>query len=580
MTLHSRRQRRLRPGAWPWLPAAIAAAALLIAGCRPISDGGRGDQTAAEPRGEQPTEERTGESRPSEGQRGGDVAPAVTWDPAPSCENHPQDLAAWRAELDAADQDPAHAAYLAMLIDQMGRYTRLLPEYTVETLADALAADTAGDPEAEREQALTVLWLNLVSERLNRGTALTTEDFAAETATPAAASAAAPAGKIVPPQTVGDLIDRLAALPAGTPDLTWLISLADAVNRGDQPGAPVCAELIYRAGADLHTAQWTAGGVVTRTQTLSAPVGFTSFSPDHTRLVVQTPRGDSAGGPLYLYDLATKQTTNLNEHSGLPNYSSVSALKVVGWHPDNHHLLLANEDDEVTLWLDLDSASYTPVSLQIDSSAMAPPRAFTLAPDGSGFTFLTYDRDTQDTNLFWHDLAAGSTRLLLTIPADGGKLEGLQISPSGDQAVFVLRKGSRREGRSEELQLVSLTDGSSRLLLSGALGPVRPVWSPDGERIAFVRRNLDQPIKPGPHAVMPLGDIWTLAVESGEQQQLTYTAAIERPPVWSPAGGYLAFVTAGGEIGMVGSAPNSPSPIWRMGAELDQPQLTRIGFLP
>lgn len=56
-------------------------------------------------------------------------------------------------------------------------------------------------------------------------------------------------------------------------------------------------------------------------------------------LVVQTPRGDTAGGPLYLYDLATEQTTNLNEQSGLPSYNSISALKVVGWHPNNSYLL-------------------------------------------------------------------------------------------------------------------------------------------------------------------------------------------------------------------------------------------------
>ncbi len=85
-------------------------------------------------------------------------------------------------------------------------------------------------------------------------------------------------------------------------------------------------------------------------------------------------------------------------------------------------------------------------------------------------------------------------------------------------------------------------------------------------------------MKASPHAALPLGDIWTLAVDSGELQQLTFTEAIERPPVWSPAGRYLAFVTAGGELGMVSSS--EPDSIWRLDTQLLQPQLTRIGFLP
>jgi Tol biopolymer transport system component len=241
-------------------------------------------------------------------------------------------------------------------------------------------------------------------------------------------------------------------------------------------------------------------------------------------------------------------------------------------------LLLANEDDEVTIWLDLESGTYTPLALGVDTSQMAAPRAFTIAPDGSGFAFLTYDRSTEAANIFWYDMEEEAARLVRTHTAAEGELEDLQISPTGGQAVYVLHKGSRREGRSEELRLVDLDTGESRVLLSGPLGPLQPAWSPDGERIAFVRRNLDAPVKPGPHAAMPLGDVWTLEVASGELQQLTFTQAITRPPVWSPAGRHLAFVTAGGELGLVESS--QPDGIWRVDTQLLQPQFTRIGFLP
>jgi Tol biopolymer transport system component len=152
------------------------------------------------------------------------------------------------------------------------------------------------------------------------------------------------------------------------------------------------------------------------------------------------------------------------------------------------------------------------------------------------------------------------------------------VAPDGQQAVFVLHTGSRREGRSEELRLVDLDSGEQQVLLSGPLGPLQPVWSPDGKQIAYVQRSMDKPLKAGPQVAMPLGDIWTIDVASGELQQLTFTQAITRPPVWSPAGKLLAFVTAGGELGLVSSS--EPGVIWRIGDQLLQPQFTRLGFIP
>jgi len=558
---------------------------VLLASCRPVTAAGgqavtgaaqtpRGDGTGQGNRGDADDQRSDGAGARdgSEGQRseGGEpgakaqAAAPVTWDEAPACENEPHDLAAWRADFAAYDPDAPAGVHLDMLLDQMHRYTQVLPAYAVPEMARLLSLDPGtSDRESATEQMLAVLWLNLIDERLNRATAL------------AAAGAEASAEA---PQSVGELSDRLAAAPAEGAEWPALMALAAAVARGEQLGAQVCAQLIYRSGPDLHIVQWNEEGAAALVQELDAPAGYTTFSPDYTRLAIQTPRGDTAGGPLYLYTVATEATVNLNEESGLPIYSSISALKVVGWHPDNQRLLLANEDDEVTLWLDLQNQTYTPVVLGIDASKMAPPRSFLLSPDGSGFTFLTSDRETKATNLFWYDLAGSASRLLLTLPDDGGKLEGLQIAPDGEQAVFVLHKGSRRQGRSEELVLVDLQDGSSEVLLSGALGPVRPVWSPDSRRIAFVRRSMEQPIKAAPHAAPPLGDIWTLTIASGEMQQLTFTGALDRPPVWSPSGDLLAFVTSGGEIGLVGST--QPELIWRVESQVDQPQFTHIGFLP
>ena len=156
---------------------------------------------------------------------------------------------------------------------------------------------------------------------------------------------------------------------------------------------------------------WSDNGIERETFPLTdVPNGITSFSPDFSRLVVQTPHGHTAGGPLYLYDLETEQLVNLNDQIGLPSNTGVSALRVAGWHPDGQQLLLVNEDDEVTIWLDLASETYQALALGIDTSQMAPPRHFALAPDGSGFTFETNKRETtsrdaQVAYLYWYDLS-------------------------------------------------------------------------------------------------------------------------------------------------------------------------------
>ena len=122
---------------------------------------------------------------------------------------------------------------------------------------------------------------------------------------------------------------------------------------------------------------WSDGGIERATHPLAdVPNGITSFSPDFTRLVVQTPHGHTAGGPLYLYDLETEQLVNLNDQIGLPSYTGVSALRVAGWHPDGQQLLLVNEDDEVTIWLDLASGD-------LSSTCIGHRHR----PDGSAATF-------------------------------------------------------------------------------------------------------------------------------------------------------------------------------------------------
>lgn len=383
---------------------------------------------------------------------------------------------------------------------------------------------------------------------------------------------------------------------APVPEISWTEPplCQDSEQDQGQDQQTVCARIVYRAGEELRELIWSEAGIARETRALTdVPRGITSFSPDVTRLVVQTPRGHTAGGPLYLYDLETEQLFNINEQIGLPIYSSVSALRVAGWHPDGQQLLLVNEDDEVTLWLDLESGSYRALALDIDMGQMAPPRRFALAPDGSGFTFDTHSRDatghnTDTASLYWYDLATDETRLLLTVPSAQGRLAESAIAPDGEQLAYLVQRGGRKQGRSEEVYLMELaeertdtttaTSADSRLLLAGNLGPTLPVWSPDGEQLALIQRDLDEPLQAGHNQPPPYGDIWLINALSGENTQLTHTEALEQPPVWSPDGRYLAFITADGQIGMV--AVETSGMIWQLDDTSLNSEFIQIAFAP
>jgi TolB protein len=76
-----------------------------------------------------------------------------------------------------------------------------------------------------------------------------------------------------------------------------------------------------------------------------------------------------------------------------------------------------------------------------------------------------------------------------------------------------------------------------------------PVWSPDGQHIAFTLQ--PQPAE-GTLQVRPNVDIWVMDIETGARTQLTQDPGADLWPVWSPDGQSIAFVSerdnANGEV--------------------------------
>jgi dipeptidyl aminopeptidase/acylaminoacyl peptidase len=143
----------------------------------------------------------------------------------------------------------------------------------------------------------------------------------------------------------------------------------------------------------------------------------------------------------------------------------------------------------------------------------------------------------------------GSDRrtLLPVDPTDVGwpQFEDLAWSPDGAQIAFV----SRVEGHVGIFTANS--DGSHIVLLDADPTASWPSWSPDGERIAFSSARADASIDgcppgdfAGSGALCP-SDIYVMNGDGSGLQRLTVDPRPEFGPVWSPDGQELAFTRQG-----------------------------------
>ncbi|MCO1654148.1 S9 family peptidase [Pseudonocardia humida] len=125
-------------------------------------------------------------------------------------------------------------------------------------------------------------------------------------------------------------------------------------------------------------------------------------------------------------------------------------------------------------------------------------------------------------------------------PTDIGRLVSLadpRVSPDGSLVAFTVTRVDLDANRYRSAVWLAATDGSAppRQLTSGERGDSRPVWSPDGRRLAFTsRRSADS-------------EAATLHVVPVDGPGETVTLC-ERPegiedPAWSPDGRHIAFAS-------------------------------------
>jgi tricorn protease len=78
--------------------------------------------------------------------------------------------------------------------------------------------------------------------------------------------------------------------------------------------------------------------------------------------------------------------------------------------------------------------------------------------------------------------------------------------------------------------------GEARLLVSHAAMESRPLYSPDGKKLAFVSTRTGN------------GDIYVLALDTGELRRLTFDEALDQLDAWSRDGRWLYFSSTGRDI--------------------------------
>ncbi|MEZ0486776.1 S9 family peptidase [Fibrella aquatica] len=177
--------------------------------------------------------------------------------------------------------------------------------------------------------------------------------------------------------------------------------------------------------------------------------------------------------------------------------------------------------------------------------------------------------------LLWATFASAqsSSKILVTDLTRIKQVTGIQVSPTGKQAIYALATIEPQVDQPLEydyrthIYLTSLQPGDAKALTRGAESARQAVWSPDGKQIAFVR------------TVRGKSQVFVMPLDGGEAYQLTTLAYGAGNPVFSPDGRQILFTTSVSFPEVLADSalnPGGRGPLW----SLEKPGMTAADLLP
>ena len=162
------------------------------------------------------------------------------------------------------------------------------------------------------------------------------------------------------------------------------------------------------------------------------------------------------------------------------------------------------------------------------------------SPDGNRIAFVS-DRDGHV-----HPIRGRPTSDIYVMDADGGNQHNLtndplhdwspSWSPEGKHIVFSSDRDNDR-GHNIEIYVMNADGTNQRRLTNNLTEDEDPSWSPDGERIAFSARREGHVV----HNLDITYEIYVMDVDGQNEQRLTDNRNNDWQPVWSSDGNRIAF---------------------------------------